>query len=87
MPGKGGKQCLREIRSDSGLKDLPVIIYSTSSLAQDITDTYSIGANLYFKKPNSFSGALTSMRKILAMDFENKLSQRDIESYTILPDK
>lgn len=87
MPGKNGKQCLEEIRSNTQLKNLPVIIYSTSSLAQDIADTYSIGANLYFRKPNSFRGALISLQKILAMDFENLAAKPDRGSYTIFPDK
>jgi CheY-like chemotaxis protein len=87
MPGKNGKQCLSEIRSDDGLRDLPIIIYSTSSLAQDISDTYSIGADLYLKKSSSFSGALATMRKILNMDFENRQSQPDMGSYTMFPDK
>lgn len=87
MPGKNGKECLKEIRLDVRLKHLPIIIYSTSSLPQDITDTYSVGANLYFRKPSSFNGALISLRKVLAMDFENMVSQPDIGSYTVFPDK
>lgn len=87
MPGRDGKQCLREIRSDLILKKVPVIIYSTSSRAQDITDTYSMGASLYYRKPNSYSGAMATIRKILSMDFENQHAKPDIGSYTLLHDK
>jgi len=87
MPGKNGKQCLLEIRANAVLKNLPVIIYSTSSHNQDIKDTYTIGANLYFRKPNSFSGALSNFRKVLAIDFENMQFQQDINSYTVFTDK
>lgn len=87
MPGKNGKQCLQEIRSNAVLKNLPVIIYSTSSRNQDIKDTYTIGANLYFRKPNTFTGALSNFRKVLAIDFENMESKQDIGSYTLFTDK
>lgn len=81
MPGKSGKQCLQEIRANAGLKHLPVIIYSTSSHTRDIKDTYSMGANFYFIKDNSFSGALSNFRKVFAIDFENMKSPPDIGTY------
>ena len=36
MPGKNGYECLEEIRADERLKNLCVIIYSTSSKLEDI---------------------------------------------------
>lgn len=87
MPGKDGKECLREIRSNAALKNLKVIIYSTSSLAQDIYDTHGIGANLFFKKPSSYTVALDSIRKILSMDIEELADQPDLATYTFAPEK
>src|SRR6478672_4937519 len=55
MPEKGGKECLHEIRQYNKFDSVPVIIYSTSSSKKDIEDTFSMGANLYITKPNSFS--------------------------------
>ncbi|MCW3128331.1 MAG: putative two-component system response regulatory protein [Bacteroidetes bacterium] len=54
MPLKNGKESLADIRQNEKLKDLPVIIYSTSDEKKDIEETYALGANLYIKKPQDF---------------------------------
>ena len=69
MPEKGGKECLLEIRKHAKLKEIPVIIYSTSSSKKDIDDTYELGANLYITKPNSFTELRKAVRKIMALDW------------------
>lgn len=69
MPEKSGKECLSEIRNHERLKDIPVIIYSTSSSRKDIDDTFELGANLYITKPNSFSELKKALRKILQIDW------------------
>lgn len=71
MPEKGGKECLQEIRQHSRLKEIPVIIYSTSSSKKDIDDTYELGANLYITKPNSFSELKKAVTKIITLDWSN----------------
>jgi len=54
MPRKSGIECLLEIKSIDHLKDIPIVIYSTSASDQDIEDTFVKGANVYIKKPNDF---------------------------------
>ncbi len=62
MPLKGGLECLKEIRSNSNLKDLSVAIYSTSAAERDVQETFSLGANVYIKKPNDYP----TLKKIIA---------------------
>ncbi|HEY0091826.1 MAG TPA: response regulator [Flavobacterium sp.] len=69
MPEKGGKECLQEIRQDDKLKDIPVIIYSTSSSKKDIDETYELGANLYITKPSSFSELRKTVKEIINLDW------------------
>ena len=71
MPEKGGKECLREIRNNERLKDLPIIIYSTSSNRKDIDDTFEMGANLYVCKPNSFADLTKTLKSILKINWSN----------------
>jgi CheY-like chemotaxis protein len=50
MPRKNGAECLRDIKSNQSLRELPVVIYSTS-LHQDMADQlYTSGAHYYIKK-------------------------------------
>jgi DNA-binding response OmpR family regulator len=65
MPITNGKECLAIIKRNSFLKDIPVVMLSTSSHVQDIEDCLNAGAHLYLVKPNSFSelvGCLSFLR-------------------------
>ena len=80
MPEKSGKECLLEIRKQERLKDLPVIIYSTSSSKRDIDDTFELGANLYMTKPNSFSELKRMVSSVLSIDW-NKFKPAQKETF------
>jgi CheY-like chemotaxis protein len=60
MPRKNGSECLMEIKQSKKLKDLPVIIYSTS-LSDDIADhLYNNGAHYYIRKAD-----IMELKKVL----------------------
>lgn len=54
MPRKNGKECLAEIEMHAELSKIPVVIYSTSLNPVDLDETYHMGAESFFRKPNSF---------------------------------
>src|SRR6185436_708779 len=47
MPCKNGKECLKEIRSNKELDEVPVVMFSTSDHEKDVEETFQNGANLY----------------------------------------
>jgi CheY-like chemotaxis protein len=54
MPRKNGFECLSELKLDEKLKQLPVIIFSTS-FEQDVVNLlYKKGAQYYIRKPSEF---------------------------------
>ena len=61
MPRKNGFECLTEIKHTTALKDLPVVMFSTSyprdiGYEQDIIKVlYNIGAKDYIRKPEDFT--------------------------------
>lgn len=55
MPRKNGAVCLVEIKSDKRLKDIPVIIISTSLEPGLIEYLFMNGAHYFIRKPNAFS--------------------------------
>lgn len=61
MPRKNGLECLKEIRGNEKLKNICVVIYSTSDNKKDMEDTFLNGANIYVIKPNNFN----TLKKIL----------------------
>lgn len=54
MPKKDGRECLKEIKSNTRLNKIPIIIYSTSSNPDDISYAYEHGASSYITKPYSY---------------------------------
>ncbi|MEQ8963410.1 MAG: response regulator [Coleofasciculus sp. C2-GNP5-27] len=51
MPKKDGREVLAEIKADSQLKRIPVIILTTSAAERDILKTYELNGNCYVTKP------------------------------------
>lgn len=64
MPRKDGREALREIKADAGLKQIPVVILTTSTAGPDITRAYELGANSFISKPASFDVLVNTMRAI-----------------------
>ncbi|MES2688851.1 MAG: response regulator [Bacteroidota bacterium] len=54
MPRKNGFECLSEIKQDEKLKDLPVVIFSTSDSRDKINSLFKSGAQVYIRKPGDF---------------------------------
>ncbi|MBW8882589.1 MAG: response regulator [Asticcacaulis sp.] len=51
LPGMNGRDLLRIIKGDPALRQIPVIILSTSSADSDVTGSYDLHANAYIVKP------------------------------------
>ena len=64
MPRMNGKECLSEIKKQSHLKHIPVIIYSTSSLPNDIIQTQKLGAAAFITKPFSIPELSSKLEEV-----------------------
>lgn len=54
MPRMNGRQVLAEIKEDSALKHIPVVILTGSREMDDVVKTYDLHANCYVTKPIDF---------------------------------
>ena len=61
MPRKDGREALEEIKSDPGLRQIPVVVLTTSRAEEDIHRTYDLGANSFITKPVTFTGLVETM--------------------------
>lgn len=71
MPNMNGLECITEIRADERLNGVPVVFLSTSSDLTDILKGYECGANLFFSKPNSFTGIRLLMQSLLFIQWND----------------
>lgn len=56
MPGMDGREALERIRSTVELRNIPVVVLTTSPTAEDIRRSYEHGANSFITKPATFAG-------------------------------
>ena len=62
MPRKDGREALAEIKNDSHLRYIPVVVLTTSKAEEDIMRSYDIGAASYITKPVTFDGLVEAIR-------------------------
>lgn len=55
MPRKNGLECLTEIKQNEKLKEIPVVMFSTSNSWDTINILFKSGANVYIHKPSDFA--------------------------------
>jgi CheY-like chemotaxis protein len=70
MPRKDGRQALKEIKSDPGLRRIPVVILTTSKTEEDVLRSYDLGANSFITKPVTFDRLVEIVRTLGTYWFE-----------------
>jgi CheY-like chemotaxis protein len=83
MPRKNGFDCLAEIKMDEKLKQLPVIIFSTSSDKDVINYLYEKGAHFYIRKPAEFSNLKMVIQKSLELIVETNKQHPARENFVL----
>ena len=51
LPRKDGREVLEEIKADRSLRNIPVVVLTSSQAEQDIVRAYDLHANCYVTKP------------------------------------
>ena len=74
MPRKNGFECLTEIKQNQKLKNLPVVIFSTSSSHDDMLLLLRTGADVYIRKPSNFEQLVQVIQHALPIAAENIFS-------------
>jgi CheY-like chemotaxis protein len=71
MPCKNGYECLQEIRKDPSLKDLPIVVYSSSAHLSDIQKSFLHKADFYLVKPFITDHLKRAIQMILSVDWKD----------------
>lgn len=70
MPKMDGREALREIKSDPNLRQIPVVVLTTSKADEDINRSYDSGASSFISKPVTFEGLIDVMKELGRYWFE-----------------
>lgn len=85
MPLKSGFECLSEIKSDTTLQSLPIIIFSTSLDTDTVDRLYAQGATYYICKPGEFSKLKKVILDAITLADQNKLVQPSRDNFVLQP--
>jgi two-component system response regulator len=80
MPGLDGRKTLKLIKQDEHLRQIPIVVLTTSSDERDVTACYQMGANTYIQKPVSFEGLIDAIKRLNEYWFEIALLPREKEN-------
>jgi two-component system response regulator len=64
LPKVTGHEILRQIRSDENLKNIPVVVLTSSNEETDIVESYKLGVNSYIVKPVNFEAFSKSISEL-----------------------
>lgn len=70
LPGTDGREVLAEIKADSSLKQIPVVVLTTSRDERDVDACYKAGASSYIQKPVDLDGFIKAVERLNGYWFE-----------------
>ncbi len=70
MPKKTGIECLIEIKANTKMSGIAIVIYSTSASEEDIEKTFVLGANIYIKKPGDFKKLKKVLSEVVSINWQ-----------------
>jgi DNA-binding response OmpR family regulator len=69
MPGKNGAYVLKSMMANDKMKDIPVVIISTSDHSINIEQARELGAKMYMTKPTQFKDLVNMIKHCLKIDW------------------
>jgi CheY-like chemotaxis protein len=64
MPKMDGLEVLRRMRADERLRNIPVVMLTSSAQERDVVDSYRLGVNAYVVKPVAFQEFIDAVRSL-----------------------
>ena len=64
LPGKDGREVLKEIKADPRLKHTPVVVLTTSQAQEDVCKSYELQASCFITKPVDFDEFIKVIKSI-----------------------
>jgi CheY-like chemotaxis protein len=64
MPRYDGRAALKEIKNDPDLRQIPIVILTTSKADEDVYRSYDLGVNSYIVKPVTFEALVDILQTI-----------------------
>lgn len=73
LPRKSGSECLTEIKNTPALKQIPIVIFSTSYDPEKANLLYDTGAHYYICKPSDFEELKVVVNRAITLLSKNNM--------------
>jgi len=64
LPKRDGREVLKEIKTDPDLREIPIVVLTTSAAESDVLASYQLHANAYVTKPVDFDRFISVVKQI-----------------------
>ena len=64
LPKRDGREVLKEMKTDPDLREIPIVVLTTSSAESDVLASYQLHANAYVTKPVDFERFISAVKQI-----------------------
>jgi CheY-like chemotaxis protein len=64
LPKKSGHEVLKEVKADPDLRQIPVVVLTTSAADSDVARSYELAANCYITKPVDLDAFVSIVRMV-----------------------
>lgn len=86
MPRKNGFECLAEIKQTENLKELPVIIFTTSYDQKVVNSMHESGAHYFIRKPSDFAQFKKIIYQTLLLIVQDERAQPSRANFVLTVD-
>ena len=83
MPGCDGPECLKLLKADDTVSEIPVVMYSSSSASWSFDECYKLGAARYLIKPVTYTGIFKGLEVIFDLYRSNQLFRPNFDEFVI----
>lgn len=73
MPGKDGREALKDIKRSERFRHIPTVVFTTSSSQKDMQVSYDLGANCFITKPDTFNKLVEITNSIVQLWLPEKI--------------
>ena len=84
MPRKNGFECLSEIKAQDNLKQLPVIVFSTSYEQEVVNLLYLNGAQYFMRKPAGFAQLKKIIEQTVVLISTGNAAQSSRDNFVLM---
>ena len=78
LPGIDGRDVLKTLKSHATMKNIPIVVLTTSNDERDIQACYDLGANTYIQKPVGLENFFDAIQKLKEYWFEIAILPKEV---------